>query len=81
MIYFSDFISLIFPRICGGCGNSLWKHEDVICHFCEFHLPKTNFHDDPENPVKLLFRGRVDISSASAFLYFNKGSRVQRLVH
>lgn len=80
-MYLNDFISVIFPRICAGCGNSLWKHEEVLCHFCEYHLPKTNFHQDPENPVTQLFRGRVNLDAATAFLYFNKGSNVQRLVH
>ncbi len=81
MIYLSDFISLIFPRICAGCGNSLWKHEEGLCHFCEFHLPKTNFHFDLENPVTRLFLGRANIHTGAAFLYFNKGSKVQQMVH
>jgi len=81
MLYFSDFLALIFPRICAACGNSLWKHEEVICHSCEYHLPKTNYHLDPENPVARLFWGRIHIENAFAFLYFNKGSRVQRLIH
>lgn len=81
MIWINDFISLIFPKICAGCGNSLWKNEEVICHFCEYHLPKTNFHSDLENPVTHLFWGRVSIESGAAFLYFNKGNIVQRLVH
>jgi ComF family protein len=81
MIWIGDFISLIFPRICAGCGNSLWKHEEVICRFCDYHLPKTNFHDDGENPVTRLFWGRVAIEAGAAFLYFNKGNNVQRLVH
>ena len=81
MIWLDDFISLIFPKICAGCGNSLWKHEEVLCHYCEFHLPKTNFHLDEENPVTRLFWGRTKIEGGSAFLYFNKGNRVQRLVH
>ena len=81
MIYISDFISLIFPRICAGCGNSLWKNEEVLCHFCEFHLPKTNFHMDSENPVTRLFQGRVNLETGATFLYFHKGSKVQRMIH
>ena len=81
MIWLDDFVSLIFPKICAGCGNSLWKNEEVLCHFCEFHLPKTNFHLDEENPVSRLFWGRAKIERGTAFLYFNKGNRVQRLVH
>lgn len=81
MIYLNDFISLIFPRLCSGCGNSLWSHEEILCSFCEYHLPKTNFHYDAENPITRLFRGRVVIESGAAFLYFNKRNNVQRLVH
>jgi ComF family protein len=81
MVWLDDFISIIFPRICAVCGNSLWKHEEVLCRFCEFHLPKTNFHSDVENPVTRLFWGRAIIEGGAAFLYFNKGNSVQRLVH
>jgi ComF family protein len=81
MSLFDDFISLIFPRICAACGNSLWKSEETLCLSCDFHLPRTNYHLMPGNPVEALFWGRVDLKSAAAFLYFHKGSKVQRLIH
>ena len=46
-----------------------------------FHLPKTNFHLDNDNPVAKIFWGRVSIHSAAAFYAFNKGGKVQHLVH
>jgi ComF family protein len=76
-----DFIGLVFPRICPGCGNSLWKHEKVVCDHCMFHLPRTHYHLDCDNPVNLIFRGRVDILNAASFLFFNKGSKVQHMIH
>ena len=81
MRWFNDLFNLIFPRICASCGASLWKHEEVICHFCEFHLPKTGFHLEGDNPVAQIFLGRTVLFSAAAFLYFNKGNHVQRLMH
>jgi ComF family protein len=81
MSLFDDFISLIFPKICAACGNSLWKHEETLCLSCEYHLPRTEFHLSLENPVGSLFWGRVTLSSAAAFLYFHKGGKVQRLIH
>ncbi|MCX6244523.1 MAG: ComF family protein [Bacteroidetes bacterium] len=81
MSLFDDFISLIFPRICAACGNSLWKHEETLCLSCEYHLPRTEFHLSLENPVGSLFWGRVTLSGAAAFLYFHKGGKVQRLIH
>jgi len=81
MLLIDDFISLLFPKICAACGNSLWKQEETVCLSCEFHLPRTNFHLALGNPVSQLFWGRVNLESAAAFLYFNKGNKVQRLIH
>ncbi len=81
MRYLSDFISLVFPRICPACGNSLWKHEKGLCTLCDYHLPRTQFHFSAENPVTILFWGRAEIITGAAFLYFHKGGKVQRLIH
>jgi len=81
MNWIEDFLSLIFPRTCLCCGNSLWKNENTICHFCNHHLPRTHFHLDNENPLCEVFRGRVAIEHATAFLSFNKGGKVQHLIH
>lgn len=77
----SDFIALIFPNVCASCGKSLFKNERTICTYCSYYLPKTNFHFDSNNPVAKIFWGRVHIHSAAAFYGFNKGSKVQQLIH
>ncbi len=76
-----DFLSLIYPRVCASCGNTLYKNERVICTFCNYRLPKTNFHFEKNNPVSEIFWGRVNIESASAYYYFAKGSKIQHLIH
>lgn len=76
-----DLFSLFFPNLCPGCGQSLIKGEEVICSICHFHLPKTYFHNDPENPLNRVFWGRVNIEAVAAYLYFQKGSNVQHLLH
>jgi ComF family protein len=81
MLWINDFISLVYPQICACCGRTLWKTEDVICSFCDYHLPKTRFHLEEDNPVSRIFWGRSPVESAAAFLYFNKGNNVQRLIH
>ena len=77
----NDFISLIFPQVCASCGNSLYKNEQTICIYCIYHLPKTNFHLDNDNPIAKIFWGRINIHSASAYYGFNKGGKVQHLIH
>ena len=53
----------------------------MICTFCDYHLPRTNFHNDKENPLARIFWGRTRIENAAAYLLFNKGNAVQQLVH
>ena len=77
----NDFLSLIFPNVCAACGKSLFKSEASICTYCFYHLPRTNFHLYGDNPVIKLFWGRTNIFSASSLYSFNKGSKVQHLIH
>ena len=76
-----DFLSLLFPRICYGCGNHLVRNEYLICTECYVVIPRTNFHTMKDNPVEQAFWGRCKIESAAAFSFFNKGSRIRKLIH
>ncbi|MCK5775195.1 MAG: ComF family protein [Bacteroidales bacterium] len=78
---FNDFISLIYPRTCAACGNTLFRHEKVVCSHCLVHLPKTFFHKDKNNPLFQLFWGRIPIEMISSLYFFNKGNKVQNLIH
>lgn len=77
----NDFVSLFFPVTCMACGKSLFKNENSICTWCSYHLPKSNFHLINDNPVAKIFWGRINIHAAAAFYTFNKGGRVQHLIH
>lgn len=76
-----DVISLFYPRVCLACGNILYRKEDVLCFSCLYHLPKTNFHFEEDNPVARQFWGKINFRSASSCYYFTKGSKVQHLIH
>ena len=77
----NDFFGLLFPRICYGCGNHLVKNEHLICTECYVVIPRTNFHTKKDNLAEQVFYGRCKIESAAAFSYFNKGSRIRKLIH
>jgi len=76
-----DFLDLIYPRTCVACGNTLYRHEELICSYCLVHLPKTFFHKDGNNPLMALFWGKIPIEMVSSFYFYNKGNRVQNLIH
>ena len=76
-----DFISLLFPRKCYACGSHLVRNESLICTECYVVIPRTNYHTLTDNPVAQLFWGRCMIEKAAAFSYYNKGSRIRKLIH
>ncbi|MBN1387041.1 MAG: ComF family protein [Bacteroidales bacterium] len=76
-----DFISLLFPRLCYACGKNLLRNEDLICTECYVLIPRTNYHNERDNPVEQLFWGRCRIEKAAAFSFYNRGSRLRTLIH
>jgi ComF family protein len=76
-----DLVSLVYPEVCMACGRALMRSEQVICTHCRFHLPRTGYHLQPDNPVMKMFWGRVGIQAAASCFLFTKGSGVQKLVH
>ena len=79
--YLDNFTSLIFPQLCAACQSSLVANEDIICTDCLYNLPFTNFHQQPDNIVARQFWGKLKIEAAYALYYFNKGGKVQNLIH
>jgi ComF family protein len=76
-----DFISLLFPRLCHGCGEHLMRNEKLICTGCYVLIPRTNFHLEEDNPVARLFWGRCRLEKAAAFSFYNRGSRIRNMIH
>jgi ComF family protein len=76
-----DFISLLFPRLCYGCGDHLLRNENLICTECFVKIPRTDYHSKEENPVAQLFWGRCHLERAAAFSFYSKGSRIRNLIH
>ncbi len=76
-----DLVNLFYPQVCAACNNGLFKGETTICTQCLFHLPKTGFHKMEGNQVEKQFWGKIPLHSGTALYYFNKGARVQQLIH
>jgi competence protein ComFC len=81
MNLFDDLLSLFYPRLCAGCGTSLIIGEEILCLNCLADLPRTGFHQFKENPVYQIFIGRVSIELATSYCRFDKGGRLQHLLH
>ncbi len=79
--YLADFVSLLFPELCAACRASLVANEYLVCTDCLYNLPFTNFHQQPDNVVARQFWGKINLEGAYALYYFNKGGKIQNLMH
>ncbi|MGQ9620219.1 MAG: ComF family protein [Bacteroidales bacterium] len=79
--FIDDFLSLLFPRICYGCGEHLLRNENLLCTTCYISIPRTDFHLREDNSVAQLFWGRCRVEKSAAFSYYTKGSRIRKIIH
>lgn len=78
---FQSFIDLIFPRICAGCRQPLQLNEVQICTNCRFELPVTNSHLQVDKKLINRFIGKVNLTYSLAYLKFEKGGKIQNMMH
>lgn len=77
----TELLNLFYPNLCLLCEAALVDGEEQLCARCLCRLPYTRFADPVNNPVAHLLIDKEKIVSATAYLRFEQGSRVQRLIH
>ncbi len=55
--------------------------EQVLCMNCSFQLPRTDFHNNPDNETALRIAGRIPYQYATSFAYFTAEGLLQHLLH
>lgn len=75
-----DLLNIIYPNTCAACQCSLTQQEHILCLKCEYELPQTNYHLQPNNPIVKKIGG-VIIKHAAACYSFGKGAEIQQLIH
>lgn len=79
MPFINDFLSLIYPRHCEACSNVLFGHEAFLCNYCIHNLPR--YDSDSKNNLQNVLAGRVPLNEAQSVFQFEKGGRVQKILH
>lgn len=80
-VWINSFVNLIYPKSCCACGALLMTDELHVCMSCRLLLPRTRFHKHFENQFKKIFWGRIPLETGTALYFFEKGGKVQRLIH
>ncbi len=78
---FHSVFDLFYPRRCAQCGRLLRHADPPLCSACVQSLPRTEQSHVLDNTTIELFEDMHSVERAAAFLFFDKGAAVQRLVH
>jgi ComF family protein len=79
--YSESLLRLFYPLLCKACGDEVFRQDNHLCWRCLQELPLTHFEQHAENPVKHIFTGRLRLQQACSFVYYNKDSITQAIVH
>lgn len=78
----NDLLHLFYPDLCLLCKQPLVRGEEQLCLTCFCDLPRVNpYALSDRDRITCMFADRPEIRHTVAFLYYEKGSVVQRLVH
>lgn len=72
----------VFPYHCVSCQKELPDAYDLICPICISDFNYTYYETFVEDtPLDQVFFGRVPLVFTYAFLYFQKGTNTQNMIH
>lgn len=79
MKWISDLLDLILPRYCAVCGTILSPGEQDLCLNCLYQMPRIDCLRMQE--IEKLFWGIVPVERAASYIYYQKGSPYNNLLH
>ncbi len=82
MSWFHAFVDLILPRTCISCTTKLLKNEKYVCLNCLTDLAFLHDYKQlKDNKIYYQIAGLVPIQGAFAGFRFDKGGKLQKLIH
>jgi len=80
--WLKSLVHFVFPYHCVSCQKELPEQFNLICPICMSDFSHTYYETYQEDtPLDQVFFGRVPLVFTYAFLYFQKGSNTQNMIH
>ena len=74
-------LGVFYPDYCQICSSDLGSNEKHICLNCLYDLPFLYKRPDQVESLNQLFWGRADVNRTYALFNYQKGNRVQDILH
>lgn len=75
-----SFADFLMPRRCAVCGKLLARREDLLCSHCMMELPRTGSLNVSDDEIYRKVMGRREIRTAVAWLSYQPGSRLAKMI-
>ncbi len=79
-VWFEDFLSMIFPRVCEVCATTLVHGEKNLCLHCLTDMPRTNLHTQHFSEIHKRLAGHTPICRAASFFYYYKDNAYAKMI-
>lgn len=79
--WMNDLLDLLFPRCCVMCGRRLARTEEHLCVSCLRGLPRTYYHNEPDNSLEKNFWGRATVERAVAYFFYYKDNAACQILY
>lgn len=73
-------IDFLLPAECRLCGAPLPEGEATLCGLCAAGMPRTGYHNIPDNAMAMRFAGRFPFERAAGHFYYAPESGISHLI-
>lgn len=78
---FRDILHIFFPATCYHCGKPLVGDEQFLCLNCQLQLSDTTNISMSNNVTEMRLAGRIPLIAGASFMYYEKGTPSQTILH
>lgn len=71
---------MLFPRLCGGCGERLSIGEQAVCTSCQLKLPLEKNHDWELNPRRVIWNDHQCLARMGALTKYERDNIASNIV-
>ena len=79
-IVIKSLINMLFPRLCGGCGERLVIGEEAVCTSCQMQLPLEKNHDWELNKRKMIWSSHQCLVRMGALTKYERDNIASNIV-
>lgn len=76
----ADLLSVVYPRVCEVCGQTLVRGEELICLECDCNMPRVNLHREAFGDIHRKLLCHAPVERCAAWFYYVRDDAWARMI-